>query len=245
MSDDTSQVDHGRGYRAGTVALVGRPNAGKSTLLNRLVGTKVSIVSDKPQTTRHRIHGVLSEDRGQIVFVDTPGVHRPHFRMNERMMKVTRTALAEVDAVVVMIDVSEPLGGGARYLLDLVAKVSGPVILALNKADRVAKPTLLPIMDRLRTEREFADIVPMSALDGDNVDALLEALFAALPEGPPLGRPGSWRPSASASSSCIERARNFPIAPLWSSTAGSSPKRVDRWRSRRRSSSTRKARSRS
>jgi len=186
MSDDTSQVDHGEGYRVGTVALVGRPNAGKSTLMNRLVGSKLSIVSDKPQTTRHRIHGVLSEARGQIVFVDTPGVHRPHFRMNERMMKVTRTALADVDAVVVMIDASEPLGGGARYLLDLVGQVRCPVILALNKADSVPKPSLLPLMDRLRNEREFADIVPMSALDGDNVDALLSALFAAMPVGPPL-----------------------------------------------------------
>lgn len=172
--------------RAGTVALIGRPNAGKSTLMNRLVGTKLSIVSDKPQTTRHRIHGILTEARGQIVFVDTPGVHRPHFRMNERMMKTTRTALADVDVVVLMLDASEPLGGGSEYLLELAGQVRGAVVLALNKVDRIAKPALLPLIDRLRQRREFAEIIPMSALQGDNVESLLDALFRLLPEGAPI-----------------------------------------------------------
>lgn len=186
MSIDRNDLGGDRVARAGTVALVGRPNAGKSTLMNRLVGAKLSIVSDKPQTTRHRIHGILTEERGQIVFVDTPGVHRPHFRMNERMMKTTRTALADVDVVVLMLDASEPLGGGSQYLLELVDQVRGPVVLVLNKVDRIAKPALLPLIDRLRQRREFADIIPMSALQGDNVEALLASLFRLLPEGPAL-----------------------------------------------------------
>jgi GTP-binding protein Era len=186
MAKEPQDVDRGATQHSGTVALIGRPNAGKSTLMNRLVGAKLSIVSDKPQTTRHRIQGILTEDRGQIVFVDTPGVHRPHFRMNERMMKVTRTVLADVDLVVLMLDASEPLGGGARYLFELVDSVQRPVVLALNKVDRVAKPELLPLIDRLRQDREFADIIPMSALAGDNVEALLTCLFGLLPEGEPL-----------------------------------------------------------
>jgi GTP-binding protein Era len=186
MAKEPQDVDRGATQHSGTVALIGRPNAGKSTLMNRLVGAKLSIVSDKPQTTRHRIQGILTEDRGQIVFVDTPGVHRPHFRMNERMMKVTRTVLADVDLVVLMLDASEPLGGGARYLFELVDSVQRPVVLALNKVDRVAKPELLPLIDRLRQDREFADIIPMSALAGDNVEALLTCVFGLLPEGEPL-----------------------------------------------------------
>jgi GTP-binding protein Era len=186
MSHDATGEEGQSRYRAGTVALIGRPNAGKSTLMNRLVGAKLSIVSDKPQTTRHRIQGVLSEARGQLVFLDTPGVHRPHFRMNQRMMKMTRAALAEVDVVVVMIDASESLGGGSRYLIDLVRDVSRPIILVLNKVDRVAKPALLPMIDTLSRERDFVDIIPLSALRGDNTEALLASLFAALPAGPPL-----------------------------------------------------------
>lgn len=173
-------------YRSGTVALVGRPNAGKSTLLNRLVGTKVSIVSDKPQTTRHRIRGVLSRPEGQIVFVDTPGVHRPHYRMNRRMMDATRATLSEVDVVAVLVDASEPLGKGVDFLLELVAGLAAPRILLLNKVDRVAKPKLLPLIDRLRRAGDFADIIPISALQGDNVEPLVETVLRLLPEGPPM-----------------------------------------------------------
>lgn len=181
---ETERAQHG--FRSGTVALVGRPNAGKSTLLNRLVGTKVSIVSDKPQTTRHRIRGILTEDRGQVVFVDTPGVHRPHYRMNRRMMDVTRQALEDVDLVAAMIDASEPLGRGTEFLLQMLQRVSAPVILLLNKVDRIAKPKLLPLIDRLRKADEFAAIIPISALKGANSDAFLEVVFEYLPPGPPL-----------------------------------------------------------
>lgn len=171
--------------RYGTVALIGRPNAGKSTLLNRVVGTKLSIVSDKPQTTRHRITGVLTEARGQVIFVDTPGVHRPHHRMNQRMMDTTRNALASVDVVALLLDVSEAIGGGDRFVLDLVREVAAPVLLLLNKVDRVDKPRLLPLIDELRRERDFAEIIPISATRGHNVDAFLEAIFRLLPEGEP------------------------------------------------------------
>lgn len=181
---ETERAQHG--FRSGTVALVGRPNAGKSTLLNRLVGTKVSIVSDTPQTTRHRIRGILTEDRGQVVFVDTPGVHRPHYRMNRRMMDVTRQALHDVDLVAAMIDASEPLGRGTEFLLQMLQRVSAPVILLLNKVDRIAKPKLLPLIDRLRQAGEFAAIIPISALKGANSDAFLEVVFEHLPLGPPL-----------------------------------------------------------
>lgn len=173
-------------HRSGTVALIGRPNAGKSTLLNRLIGTKVSIVSDKPQTTRHRIRGVLSTDRGQIAFVDTPGVHRPHYRMNRRMMETTRDTLRHVDVIAVLIDASESLGAGTAFLLEMVADLDTPRILLLNKVDKVAKPVLLPLIDRLQHAADFATIIPISALRGDNADAFLDALFELLPVGPPL-----------------------------------------------------------
>ena len=132
--------------RAGFVALIGRPNAGKSTLLNRLVGEKVSIVSDKPQTTRTRILGVKTTPEAQCVYVDTPGIHKPMHRMNARMVDAATGALRDVDVVVWVYDASEPVGRGVHYILDLLAKIDAPVILALNKIDRLAKQTLLPMM---------------------------------------------------------------------------------------------------
>ena len=170
--------------RSGVVALIGRPNAGKSTLLNRLVGAKVTIVSDSPQTTRHRIRGVVTTEEGQAVFVDTPGVHKPLYAMNRRMMKVTRRTLHEVDLITLMVDASEPTGGGIRYLMSMIEPVLTPVILALNKVDRMPKPALLPIISRFADERQFAEIIPVSALRGDNSKALLEAVFRHLPIGP-------------------------------------------------------------
>lgn len=173
-------------YRSGMVALVGRPNAGKSTLLNRLVGSKVSIVSDKPQTTRHRIRGILTLPEGQITFVDTPGVHRPHYRMNQRMMDMTRHTLGEVDVVAVLVDATEATGAGTRFLLEMVSGVRRPLILLLNKIDRIAKPKLLPLIDRLQREADFEAIIPISALRGDQTQAFLDKVLSLLPSGPPL-----------------------------------------------------------
>lgn len=172
--------------RSGFVALVGRPNAGKSTLLNRLVGTKLSIVSDKPQTTRNRIVGVRTYPGGQIAFLDTPGIHKPLRRLNARMMDVARGALREVDVVALVVDATAPEGAGDRYVRDLVAEAGVPVVVALNKVDLVDKPALLPRIARLSAPGVAAEIVPISAATGENVDRLEAVLLAHLPEGAPL-----------------------------------------------------------
>jgi GTP-binding protein Era len=177
--------------RAGTVALVGRPNAGKSTLMNRLLEEKVAIVSDKPQTTRHRLVGILSNERGQMVFHDTPGIHRPLHRLNRQMVRHALDALHDADAICLLVDAAEPFGAGDAYMLDLVGKTGKerPRLLALNKIDRVRKPDLLPMIERYARGGLFAEIVPISAATGDGCDRLLEALWRALPEGPPLYDP--------------------------------------------------------
>jgi GTP-binding protein Era len=172
------------GTRFGQVALVGRPNAGKSTLMNQLLGEKLAIVSDKPQTTRHRILGILGDPRGQMVLLDTPGTHRPLHRMNRQMMDAVREALAEADVVCVLIDASEPPGAGERFLLDLVAGLTVPKVLVLNKIDQIKKHRLLPRMAELAKEG-FADLVPISALTGDGCDRLLDVLWGHLPPGEP------------------------------------------------------------
>ena len=175
--------------KSGFVALLGRPNAGKSTLLNRIVGQKLAIVSDKPQTTRTRVIGVKNYPAGQVVFVDTPGVHRPTHRMNVRMVDVALESMREVDLLALVVDASVKLGKGDRYMLDLLKETTQPAILVLNKVDLIAKPQLLPVIDHYRQEHPFVEIVPASATDGTNVD-LLERLFLQyLPEGEPLYPP--------------------------------------------------------
>jgi GTP-binding protein Era len=168
------------------VALVGRPNAGKSTLLNRLLGEKLAIVSDRPQTTRHRLVGILSQAPGQIVFLDTPGMHRPLHRMNRRMVQQANDSLREADAVCMIVDASQPFGGGDRFLLDLVSRSPAAKVVALNKIDLVRKPSLLPRIGLYADSGAFAEIVPVSALTGDGVDILLEVLWRLMPEGEPL-----------------------------------------------------------
>ena len=175
--------------RAGFVSLIGRPNAGKSTLLNQLVGAKLAIVSDKPQTTRNRIIGVKNiagDQAGQIVFLDTPGIHRPLHRMNVRMVDLALDTIGEVDVLVVVLDASTKTGAGDRYVLGLLDRAKVPIILALNKIDLIAKTRLLPIIDWYQTQREFTAIVPVSALTGDGSDRLEAALLEMLPEGEPL-----------------------------------------------------------
>ena len=175
--------------RCGFASLIGRPNAGKSTLLNRLVGTKLAIVSDKPQTTRNRIVGVRNvagDTPGQVVFVDTPGIHRPLHRMNVRMVDVALDAIRSVDVVVMVLDAAADTGAGDRFVLRLTEHVSAPVVAALNKIDLIAKPRLLPVIDWYRQQREFAAIVPISALTGDGCERLLSTVLELLPEGEPL-----------------------------------------------------------
>ena len=175
--------------KAGFVSLVGRPNAGKSTLLNYLVGQKLAIVSDKPQTTRNRIVGVKqvagpagSPAAGQIVFVDTPGVHKPLHRLNVRMVDTAISTFSEVDVIAVVIDASEESGGGDRYLLDLVSKSKTPRILLLNKIDLVPKNALLPRLAEFEKEG-FEELIPVSAKTGENIDRLEQVLLSRLPDG--------------------------------------------------------------
>ncbi|MEE8277854.1 MAG: GTPase Era [Thermoanaerobaculia bacterium] len=177
------------GSRSGSVALVGRPNAGKSTLMNRLLAEKVAIVSDKPQTTRHRLVGILSDERGQMVFYDTPGIHRPLHRLNRQMVRYALDALDEADVVCLLADASVAFGSGDRYMLDLVRKATGPRVLALNKVDLVAKPSLLPRIEIYAQGEDFEEIVPLSALTGDGTDLLLELFWGLLPEGEPVYDP--------------------------------------------------------
>lgn len=175
--------------KAGFVSFIGRPNAGKSTLLNRLVGSKLAIVSDKPQTTRNRILGVKNYADAQVVFLDTPGIHRPLHRMNVRMVDAALETMREVDVLGLVVDATEPPGKGDRYVLDLVKDVRVPVFLILNKIDLIKKTRLLPLMQQYGATGTFAEIVPISAATGDNVDRLERAIIERLPEGDPLYPP--------------------------------------------------------
>lgn len=168
--------------RCGHVAIIGRPNTGKSTLLNRLIGEKIAIVSDKPQTTRHRLLGVLSLTDSQLIFVDTPGVHRPGHQLNRRMMDLVYEAVRDVDVVIQMVDASVPFGKGEQFVVDLVRSASKPVILALNKVDLINKARLLPLIEAYKDRLDYVEIIPISALCGDNVDVLIAKAAEHLPE---------------------------------------------------------------
>jgi GTP-binding protein Era len=172
--------------KSGFVSFLGRPNAGKSTLLNRLVGQKLAIVSDKPQTTRTRILGVRNYEEGQVVFIDTPGVHKPQHRMNVRMVDTALEAVREVDVLALVVDASVKPGSGDQFLLNAIKDVKSPVILVLNKVDLIAKPKLLPMMEHYQKAFPFVEIVPVSAADGTNVDVLERLFLQYLPEGDPL-----------------------------------------------------------
>ncbi|MGB7846064.1 MAG: GTPase Era [Candidatus Acidiferrum sp.] len=172
--------------RAGFVAIIGRPNAGKSTLLNRLVGQKVAIVTSKPQTTRNRIQGIVTRPDGQIVFVDTPGLHEATTALNRQMMREVAAALEGIDVLLMMVDASRTLPHADALLLDKGQRFPGKAILALNKIDRVPKPKLLPLLDAFAKAFPFAALVPISALKGDGCDELLQEVLKNLPEGEPF-----------------------------------------------------------
>ncbi len=173
----------------GSAAIVGRPNSGKSTLLNALVGQKISIVSDKPQTTRYRILGIVNDERGQIVFMDTPGIHKPAYGMNRRMLQAVHGGLRGVDLVLLVVDASVSLGSGENFALEMVKKAGTPSLLLLNKIDRIAKPRLLPIMKHYADAQYFLEIIPISARTGENLELLRDRIFEYLPEGVPLYEP--------------------------------------------------------
>jgi len=174
-------------YRSGYVALIGRPNAGKSTLLNRLVGEKIAAVSNKPQTTRHKIQGVITRPEGQIVLVDTPGVHKPGYLLNRRMMAAVHDALEGVDLVCLIRDASVSTGNGDRFVLDLVKESKKPALLLLNKSDKLPdKSRLLPLMEWYGGEHQWEAVVPLSALKGDMMEVLLKEMIEHLPPGEPI-----------------------------------------------------------
>jgi GTP-binding protein Era len=171
-------------FKSGFVSIIGRPNVGKSTLLNQVVGQKVAIMSDKPQTTRNKIHGVYTTENSQIVFLDTPGIHKPQSKLGDYMMKVAESTFREVDAILFLVDVVEGIGGGDRYIIDQLHEVKTPVILVLNKIDQVHPETLLPVIEKYSKLYNFAEIIPISARNGNNVTTLLEQTMKYLSEGP-------------------------------------------------------------
>ncbi len=172
--------------RSGFVSLIGRPNVGKSTLLNRYVGEKVAAVSPKPQTTRNRITGVRNGDGFQIVFIDTPGFHKPVSKMHRRMVSLARSALEGIDLILLIVDAAAEFGPGDRFVLEELKRTATPALLALNKIDLIAKGRLLPLIDRYRREHDFQAVVPISALHGDGLEELEGELAAALPEAEPV-----------------------------------------------------------
>jgi GTP-binding protein Era len=177
-------VNQTQSFRAGYVALVGRPNAGKSTLLNRLVGEKIAAVSNKPQTTRFKILGIVTRPLGQIVLVDTPGVHKPGYELNRRMMAAVHDALLGVDLVCLIRDASVSTGNGDQFVLNLVKQSGKPAILLLNKTDKLSdKSKLLPLIELYKAEFDWGAIIPVSALKGDQIEVLLNELTRNLPAG--------------------------------------------------------------
>lgn len=176
-------MDEKKDYKSGFVALIGRPNVGKSTLLNFLVGQKVAIMSPQPQTTRSKISGIYTDDQEQIVFIDTPGIHKPKNKLDDFMDKSSYSALDEVDVVLFMVE-PEPAGKGDQYIAELLKKIKKPVFLVINKIDKVHPDKLLSIIDSYKNLGDFAEIVPISASQGNNVSELIKTIAKYLPEGP-------------------------------------------------------------
>lgn len=171
-------------FKSGFVALIGRPNVGKSTLLNHVLGRKVAIMSDKPQTTRNQIRGVYTTDTEQVVFLDTPGIHKPKSRLGDWMVKSARDTFAEVDVILFLVDAKEGMGGGDRYIMEQLEGIRTPVFLVVNKIDQVHPDQLLPLIDSYRKRFQFQEVVPISALQGNNTSTLLKLIVKELPEGP-------------------------------------------------------------
>jgi GTP-binding protein Era len=171
-------------FRSGFVALIGRPNVGKSTLMNEAIGQKIAIMSDKPQTTRNQIRGIYTDERGQIIFLDTPGIHKPKSKLGEYLVRTAHQAFQEVDLILFLVDAEEGLGGGDQFIIERLKGVDTPVFLVVNKIDKVHPDELLPFIDQYRKLYDFAEIVPISALQGNNTRHLLELILERLPVGP-------------------------------------------------------------
>lgn len=172
-------------FRSGFISIIGRPNVGKSTLLNEILKEKIAIISKKPQTTRNRILGIRNTEQSQMIFIDTPGIHKPKYRLNEIMVKTAVDTLKEVDVVAFLVEAGDGAGGGDRYIIDtFLNDIEVPVVLIINKIDLVKKENLLPLIGEYNHIHKFAEIIPVSALKGDNVEHLLDVLEGYLPEGP-------------------------------------------------------------
>ncbi|EJF1353681.1 TPA: GTPase Era [Staphylococcus pseudintermedius] len=171
-------------YKSGFVTIIGRPNVGKSTFVNRVIGHKIAIMSDKAQTTRNKIQGVMTQQDAQIVFLDTPGIHKPKHKLGDYMMKVAKNTLSEIDAVMFMVNVNEEIGRGDEYIMEMLKTVKTPVFLVLNKIDLVHPDALMPRIEQYQRYMDFAKIIPISALEGHNVDHFINVLKSYLPEGP-------------------------------------------------------------
>jgi len=172
-----------RKFRSGFISIIGRPNVGKSTLLNALLGEKIAIISDKPQTTRNRILGIVNRPSAQMVFIDTPGIHKPMHRMNEVMVKTALATYSEVDVILMLVEATEPPGGGDRFIIETLSQVKTPVFLLINKIDLVEKEALLPLIQEYSRLYNFAEIIPLSALQKD-IGSLIDTILKRLPQGP-------------------------------------------------------------
>jgi GTPase len=173
-----------KGYKSGFISIIGRPNVGKSTYLNRVIGQKIAIMSDKAQTTRNKIQGVLTVDDAQMIFIDTPGIHKPKHKLGDFMMKVAVNTLKEVDLILFMVNAEEGFGRGEEFILEKFQTVNTPIFLVINKIDQVHPDNLLPIIESYKERYPFKEIVPISALEGNNVEQLLAQIKSLLPEGP-------------------------------------------------------------
>lgn len=171
-------------HKSGFISIIGRPNVGKSTFMNRVIGHKIAIMSDKAQTTRNKIQGVMTRDDAQIIFIDTPGIHKPKHKLGDYMMKVAKNTLSEIDAIMFMVNANEDIGRGDEYIMEMLKNVMTPVFLVLNKIDLVNPDELMPKIEQYQTYMNFTEIVPISALEGLNVDHFIDVLKTYLPEGP-------------------------------------------------------------
>ena len=171
-------------HKSGFVSIIGRPNVGKSTFVNRVIGHKIAIMSDKAQTTRNKIQGVMTRDDAQIIFIDTPGIHKPKHKLGDYMMRVAKNTLSEIDAIMFMVNVNEDIGRGDEYIMEMLKNVKTPIFLVLNKIDLVHPDTMMPKIEQYQSYMDFTDIIPISDLEGLNVDHFIDVLKSFLPEGP-------------------------------------------------------------
>lgn len=171
-------------YKSGFISIIGRPNVGKSTFLNRVIGQKIAIMSDKPQTTRNKVQGVLTTNESQMIFIDTPGIHKPKHKLGDFMMKIAINTLKEVDLVLFMINATEGFGRGDEFIIEKLQGLQTPVFLVINKIDQIQPDELFPLIEQYKEKYNFAEIIPISALEGNNVERLLDQILLQLPDGP-------------------------------------------------------------